>query len=150
MYLLEWTGIPNELTCLAALLPSNGLSTRFTVSRLLPSKADCFHFASRWLSPYDMPGREHRGDSAGAQAQAQAKNAANVLWEEEEMINSTCGVSEDCHSMWTDGLEFSGKPVGPEGGHARWREQPDQSPEGVCRLSVFRSHETFAAAGESM
>lgn len=67
------------------------------------------------------------------------------------MINSTCGVSEeDCHSMWTDGLEFSGKPVGPEGGHARWREQPDQSPEGVCRLSAFRSHETFAAAGESM
>lgn len=29
MYLLEWTGIPNELTCLAALLPSNGHSTRF-------------------------------------------------------------------------------------------------------------------------
>lgn len=61
-----------------------------------------------------------------------------MLYEEEEMVNSSCRVSKDCHSMWTDGLEFSRKPMGPEGGHARWREQPEQSPEDVHPLSMFR------------
>ena len=71
-------------------------------------------------------------------AQSRAKNAACVLWEKEEVVSSTYRVSKGYHLMLTDGLVWSRKTMGPEEGHARWREQLEKALKDAIQLGMFR------------
>lgn len=52
--------------------------------------------------------------------------------------NSTYRVREDYHTMLTDGLVFSRKTTGPEGGQVRRREQLEQTLEDMKQLGMVR------------
>lgn len=117
-----------------------------TVFRLLPSQSRLLLFRLTTTEPL-LHARE--GTTEGAQLELfDWQRMQPMLYEEEEMVNSTCRVSKDCYSMWTDGLEFSRKPMGPEGGHARWRNSLNKVLKMCARSACSGSHETFTAAGD--
>ena len=111
------------------------------------TKFQLFLITSSWgqlllfhLPVAKLPLHTSDGNTEGNQigAHSLAKNAACVLWQKDEVINSTYRVRKYYQLLLTGGLVFSKKTTGPEEGHARWKEQLKKTLEDVKQPGMFR------------
>ena len=66
------------------------------------------------------------------------------------MVNSTYRVSKGYHLMLTDRLVWSRKTMGPEEGHARWREQLEKTLKMWHSLACSGSYEKLRMARDQV